>query len=95
MTKLNINGKIRFVIHGVIGESAARIWDGADEFNSNLKDKIEDGGAEIFRYFDTEPEAKAYEQGLWDAIGHGDYYVTKISDHQRVFGVIGENHTND
>lgn len=79
--------KSKWIVSGIFGEEAAKLYDHSINITKKLKKEIIDlGGSECFRYFDTQKEAEAYELGLMD---HADWYgftLTTQKHHEQLFG---------
>lgn len=87
------NAKDMHVVTGIFGEGGSDVYENAEpnELTRKLKKQIEEAsGEEMFRYFATEAEARAYRQGIEDMEGWQGFCYTSPENHQKIFGKIGK-----
>ena len=75
----------KYIVSGIFGSEAV------SEFMEYGMDAdlefIDSDGEEMIKFFDTEAEARAYKQGIIDAIGYNDYAFTSKEEHKYLFDV--------
>lgn len=80
---VKIEDKHQYVVCGVLGSDAVKGLEEAEQLYNNpayegeLPNPSDTLGEEMFRFFDTATEARAYIQGLTDSIGNMGHQINE------------------
>lgn len=91
ISKVKIGSVEKFLCHGTLGEQAAdAINEHSDDivkFSEDARDFIKSNGTEVFHFFDSINEAKAFWMGISLMDGNNGFTTNSYTKHMNFYGL--------